>query len=229
MLNRHLTENEVLSGRRAFSAADIMVGGAIHYMIMVKSDGGDAGVQKGIHLNVLHRAAGVSEGDGEIGVRHPQARATQSDIAIRKPSANAAAPSARAQLRAADRNWPPIAVPGAAPSTRMVQSALHGAAHRAAAPAKPPLVAEAVLDPFPRHCQSCREARSGLRQMNRPGTVDDTVSCRCARWTFCASPRASIAPGKGRLCAPARAAYSHSASLSSRKRLPVLFEGSQSA
>lgn len=36
LLNRHLTENEYFLGE-AFSAVDIMVGGAIHYMIMVKS------------------------------------------------------------------------------------------------------------------------------------------------------------------------------------------------
>jgi glutathione S-transferase len=34
-LNRHLSENQYLLGD-AFSAADVMVGGAIHYMIMVK-------------------------------------------------------------------------------------------------------------------------------------------------------------------------------------------------
>ena len=36
LLNRHLSENAYFLGD-AFSAADIMVGGAIHYMIMVKS------------------------------------------------------------------------------------------------------------------------------------------------------------------------------------------------
>ena len=36
LLNRHLTENKFFLGD-SFSAADIMVGGAIHYMIMVKS------------------------------------------------------------------------------------------------------------------------------------------------------------------------------------------------
>ncbi len=36
LLNRHLSENKYFLGE-AFSAADIMVGGAIHYMIMVKS------------------------------------------------------------------------------------------------------------------------------------------------------------------------------------------------
>jgi glutathione S-transferase len=45
LLNRHLGENQYFLGD-SFSAADVMVGGAIHYMIMVKQMGETPGLKE---------------------------------------------------------------------------------------------------------------------------------------------------------------------------------------